>query len=69
MLSRTQTKLQKMAEEFPFQESHRTSAHVDDSDYFYLSDGEPEATTNGVSAQGMQLPWRFQRGSLCKSLS
>lgn len=52
-MNRTQSKLQKMAEEFPFDENHRPNAHVDDSDYYNLSDGEPERPTNGINTQGM----------------
>ncbi|CAM6120668.1 unnamed protein product [Calypogeia fissa] len=52
-VKKTQAKLQKMAEELPFDESQRPSAFVDDSDYYNLSDGELERPPNGISAQGL----------------
>lgn len=41
-----------MAEEFPSEENHRPTTHVDDSDFYNLSDGEAERPANGIAAQG-----------------
>ncbi|BBN15891.1 protein MpC3H27 [Marchantia polymorpha subsp. ruderalis] len=51
-VKKSQARLQKFAEDLSTEETHRLSTHGEDSDFYNLSDVEPDRLTNGAKAEG-----------------